>query len=290
VCDRGVEQTDPRRKARIEVVHDPFDARVLGSCFVDESLASIDADDLRSALLVLVGQPSVSAAHIEYSLPGRRRDRGPKSWPRAAEEGVLGLANGIGVHVGDRVPMTDVFRAAHSSNAIPEQEPPLEVPADGAVYGQSVGICRSTMRLKVCDMVHRRPFPLLAERPAALEGVVLDFHWDLERLHSLSLPEQDVPTADLKWHLELPFWAAGGIPFQVSPADVAAEPSKHADQWRRTITADLACPLDTYVAVSGRFIILDGIHRLLKAVMEGRATLRVRVLHPEAFDDIAVPA
>lgn len=67
----GVEQTDSWWKARIEVVQDPFDARVLGSCFVDESLASVDADDLRSALLVLIGQPAVSAAHIEYSLPGR---------------------------------------------------------------------------------------------------------------------------------------------------------------------------------------------------------------------------
>lgn len=186
--------------------------------------------------------------------------------------------------------MPDVFRAAHSSEAIPDEESPLEVPADGTVFGQPVGTCRSTIRLKVYDMVHRRPFPLLAERPAALEGVILDFHWDLERLHALSLPEQDVSTADLKWHLELPLWAAGGVPFQVSPAEVAAGPSKHAEQWRRTMAADLGYPLDAYLAAAGRLTILDGVHRLLRAVMEGRTTLRVRVLHPKAFDDIAVPA
>lgn len=138
-------------------------------------------------------------------------------------------------------------------------------------------------------MVQRRPFPLLAERPASLDGVILDFHWDLERLHALSLPEREVSTSTLEWHLHLPFWAAGGRPFQVSPADVASEPSAHPEQWTRTLAADLRYPLDAYVEAEGRLIILDGVHRLLKALVEGRSTLRVRVLEADSFDAIAVP-
>lgn len=139
-------------------------------------------------------------------------------------------------------------------------------------------------------MAQRLPFPLLAERPMELEGVILDFHWDLDRLHALPLPGLQVPTATLRWHLELPFWAAGGRPFQVSPAEVAAEPSKHPYQWKRTMDADLRYPLDTYSDGADRLIILDGIHRLLKAVTGGHRTVRVRVLDPEAFDSIAVLA
>lgn len=139
-------------------------------------------------------------------------------------------------------------------------------------------------------MAQRLPFPLLAERPPVLEGVILDFHWDLDRLHALPLPEREVSTATLKWHLELPFWAAAGRPFQVSPAEVAAEPGKHPHQWKRTMDADLRYPLDTYGGGADRLIILDGVHRLLKAVIEGHRTVRVRVLESEAFDSIAVLA
>lgn len=138
-------------------------------------------------------------------------------------------------------------------------------------------------------MVQRRPFPLLVERPASLDGVILDFHWDLERLHALSLPEREVSTSTLEWHLHLPFWAAGGRPFQVSPADVASEPSAHPEQWTRTLAADLRYPLDAYVEAEGRLIILDGVHRLLKALVEGRSTLRVRMLEADSFGAIAVP-
>jgi hypothetical protein len=139
-------------------------------------------------------------------------------------------------------------------------------------------------------MVQRLPFPLLAERPASLDGVILDFHWDLERLHALTLPEREVPASTLEWHLSLPFWAVEGRPFQVSPADVATSPRAHPEQWNRTLAADLRYPLDGYVAAGGRLTILDGVHRLLKAKVEGHSTVRVRVLETDAFDAIAVPA
>lgn len=139
-------------------------------------------------------------------------------------------------------------------------------------------------------MAQRLPFPLLAERPSTLEGIILDFHWDLDRLHALPLPEREASIATLRWHLELPFWTAGGLPFQVSPAEVAAEPAKHPHQWKRTMDADLRYPLDTYVGTAGRLTILDGVHRLLKATIEGHPTVRVRVLSPDALNAIAVAA
>lgn len=140
------------------------------------------------------------------------------------------------------------------------------------------------------DMAKRLPFPLLAERPAVLEGVILDFHWDLQRLHKLSLPVQEVPTRVLRWHLNLPFWASGTRPFQVTPLEVAADPEEHSEQWQRTMAADLLYPIDAYVGVGERLTILDGIHRLLKAEVSGRPSLDVRIIDEDSFDEIAVPA
>ncbi len=139
-------------------------------------------------------------------------------------------------------------------------------------------------------MLYRAPFPLLAQVPAELRDVIVDFHFDIERLHALDLPARTVATTELAWHLDLPFWPAQGIPFKVTPSTVAAEPDVHQEQWQRTHAADLRYPLDVYLRRDGRIVILDGIHRLLKASLTGRTHMRVRVLAPERFDAVAVHA
>ncbi|MFC0672715.1 hypothetical protein [Brachybacterium hainanense] len=135
----------------------------------------------------------------------------------------------------------------------------------------------------------RVPFPLLAQVPRELRGVILDFRWDLARLHALDLPAREVATEELAWHLPLPFWAADGAPFQVSPMQVMRDPARYADQWRRTLDADLDIPLDCRIGQGGRLTILDGVHRLLKATASGRRTVEVRVLSDADLDRIAVP-
>lgn len=123
-----------------------------------------------------------------------------------------------------------------------------------------------------------------------LQDVILDFHWDIDRLHALDLPTCTVPVNDLAWHLDLPFWSAHGLPFHVSPAEVAANPVAHQQQWRRTLAAELRYPLDTYLRQNGQIVVLDGIHRLLKASLMDRTQMPVRVLARHRFDAIAVPA
>jgi len=64
----------------------------------------------------------------------------------------------------------------------------------------------------------RRPFPLAV--PTELRPYILDFHWDLELLHALDLPAVSLQVADLADHLDLPFWAYDGRPFQLTPHQV----------------------------------------------------------------------
>lgn len=123
----------------------------------------------------------------------------------------------------------------------------------------------------------------------ALREVILDFYWDVERLHALELPVRRVAVTELAWHLDLPFWSADGVPFQVSPNEVAANAAAYQQQWQRTHAADLGYPLDAYLRRDGQIVVLDGIHRLLKASLLDRADLPVRVLASHGFDAIAVP-
>lgn len=132
----------------------------------------------------------------------------------------------------------------------------------------------------------RRPFPLAV--PPELTAYILDFHWDLELLHALDLPSVALPLADLAHHLDLPFWAYEGRPFQVSPRQVVADPVTYHDQYQRTQTADLRHPLDAVRRPDDRITILDGIHRLLRAELEGRPVVAVRVLPWPALDQIAI--
>ena len=132
----------------------------------------------------------------------------------------------------------------------------------------------------------RRPFPLAI--PPELTSYILDLHWDLEVLHGLDLLTISVRVADLAHHLDRPFWQHEGRPFQVTPREVAADPAKYHEQYARTLAADLRYPLYVVRRVDGRLTILDGVHRLLLAELEGRATVVVRVLSWEDLDEIAV--
>lgn len=132
----------------------------------------------------------------------------------------------------------------------------------------------------------RRPFPLAI--PPELTPYILDLHWDLGLLQRLDLLTISLRVVDLAHHLDLPFWLFDGRPFQITPRQVAADPAKYHEQYARTMAADLRHPLHVVRRVDGRITILDGVHRLLRAELEGRTTVVVRVLSWEDLDEIAV--
>jgi hypothetical protein len=132
----------------------------------------------------------------------------------------------------------------------------------------------------------RRPFPLAV--PPELRSYILDFHWDPDLLHALDLPVVELPLAGLADHLDLPFWAYAGEPFQVTPHQVAGDPVTYREQYARTLAADLRHPVDVVRRPDGRITILDGVHRLLRAELEQRTVIAARVLAWDELDLIAV--
>ena len=134
----------------------------------------------------------------------------------------------------------------------------------------------------------RQPFPLAHLVPPELRPYLLDFHWDVAVLHRLDLPTTQVPLAELAPHLDLPFWLYDGRPFQVTPHQVAADPVRYHEQYQRTMAADLEHPLDVVRRTDGRLTVLDGVHRLLRAELEERVVVAVRILAWEELDAIAI--
>ena len=122
--------------------------------------------------------------------------------------------------------------------------------------------------------------------PASLRGVLMPFAWDLDRLLALDLPRRDVLVSDLAWMLDLPLWREDGEWFVVTPNEVRAAPEDHPDQWNRTLRCDLSAPIHVTVR-DGRLVIMDGVHRLLSAAVDGVASLPARELPVDRWSEVA---
>jgi hypothetical protein len=123
--------------------------------------------------------------------------------------------------------------------------------------------------------------------PSSLRRYLLDFEWDRHRLWELPLQEESMPVLNLAWQLQLPWWRMQGRPFAITPHQVAASPHRHLKHYSRTLNADLhKCLHVTYRAE--RWVVLDGIHRLLKAWRLGLHEVRVGKVERWSYEAIRV--
>jgi hypothetical protein len=105
---------------------------------------------------------------------------------------------------------------------------------------------------------------LIAMMPAGLREVFPPTRWQLDKLWALDLKVEPVEVADLVWMFELPLWQLDGERFKITPNQVAETPMNYRPHYQRVMDADLDFPINL-VAYRGRLVVLDGVHRLLKA-------------------------
>lgn len=105
---------------------------------------------------------------------------------------------------------------------------------------------------------------LVAMMPEALREVFPPYRWQLAKLWELHLKVEPVEIADLVWMFDLPLWQLEGERFRVTPHQVAETPMNFRAHYQRVMDADLDFPINL-VAYRGRLVVLDGVHRLLKA-------------------------
>jgi hypothetical protein len=84
---------------------------------------------------------------------------------------------------------------------------------------------------------------LVAMTPEVIRQTLPMVPWKIDKLWALELPVQRVAVGDLAWLLDLPLWQKNGTRFQVSPAQVRADPGRFPDHLRRAMASDLEQPI-----------------------------------------------
>jgi len=113
--------------------------------------------------------------------------------------------------------------------------------------------------------------------PTELRSVLLNITWNNSDLWAIPLPVEQVSVASLSWQLDLRWWRHAGQHFVIRPTEVAADPERYAAQWQRTLAADLHWPIHV-VQRDDRLVLLDGVHRLLRAHLTGVDMIPARLL------------
>jgi len=120
------------------------------------------------------------------------------------------------------------------------------------------------------------------QKPGIIKEVGFDFDWYGEKVWALDVPVEEMAIEDLEWHFEMPFWWTEGGYYDFKPIWAMSEPKKYPDRIDRIMKADLDYPLDI-MHWKGRWLLLDGLHRLAKAKMTGLKKVRVRKIPAEAI-------
>ena len=123
------------------------------------------------------------------------------------------------------------------------------------------------------------------EIPQIIEDVGFDFSWSEERVWALDVPNEEMDINELTWHFTIPFlWEGNGV-YNLKPQEVLDNPEAHGVEYERTMKADLVYPIDI-MQNKGRWLILDGLHRLMKASTLGMAKVTVRKISREFIPQI----
>lgn len=111
--------------------------------------------------------------------------------------------------------------------------------------------------------------------PNLVQHTSMRYDWDARQLDNLDLPLTEMPIVQLDWHFRYPFWHSEGGYFDLTPARVLDYPDWYAQHHEKIMKADLRWPLDV-IWHKDRWVILDGLYRLVKATMLGRTVVQVR--------------
>jgi len=131
-----------------------------------------------------------------------------------------------------------------------------------------------------------------AVRPAVLPPVVEQYwysvDWNVEELWALDLPVESMALADLIWHLDVPIWPFEGVGYRITPRQVVEHPDIYGEEHARLMAADMSWPIEVWFHTD-RWMVLDGVHRLARAWMQGTNRIPVRRVPDTAMVRLTSP-
>lgn len=107
------------------------------------------------------------------------------------------------------------------------------------------------------------------------------FWRDNEKLHALDVPVEEMDIRELYWIMEIPFWEDSKNNIVLTPREVVENLDKYPKHKKRLEVCDTSFPLDIMKNRKGEWLTLDGLHRLVKLIMEGEKVIKVRKIPPE---------
>jgi len=121
------------------------------------------------------------------------------------------------------------------------------------------------------------------QKPTIIEEVGFDFSWDEQKVWALDYPIENMSINELTWDMDVPFlWSKPNGYYDLTPTEVIENPDRHPEEYIRTIKADKVYPIDV-MDWRGRWLILDGLHRLMRQVIEGQPSVKVRKIPQSAI-------
>ncbi len=110
--------------------------------------------------------------------------------------------------------------------------------------------------------------------------------WDEKKIWNIELPTSEMKISDFDWHLDVPYWdSTTGEKFVISPRDVLSKNPGSEKEQERMVAIDMSYPIDVLFH-EGKWFILDGVHRWIKALAEGDEKINVRVFPNKRLEEI----
>lgn len=125
-----------------------------------------------------------------------------------------------------------------------------------------------------------------SEIPQSILEYGFDFDWDEKDVWKLNYPSIKMDIEELAWHFDIPFWDFGNGTYNLTPNEVIADRDKYREQYERVMKSDTTYPIDV-MENRGRYVILDGLHRLTKCKILGMSETDVRIIPRSEIDNIA---
>jgi len=113
-------------------------------------------------------------------------------------------------------------------------------------------------------------------RPQILQDTGFEFDWDDKKVWEIPAEVEEMPIDELLWHLDLPIWDKEGTDdWNLTPVEVLQNPEREPSHSKKVAESDLNFPIDIMES-KGRWVLLDGYHRLARAHQLGHKSVKVR--------------
>lgn len=113
-----------------------------------------------------------------------------------------------------------------------------------------------------------------------------DFDWDEKDVWNLDYPVEQMKIETLEWHFDIPFWDWNNECYNLTPNQVIEDKEKYMEQYDRIMKSNIDYPIDI-MENKGRYVILDGLHRLTKYKILGFKEIKVRIIPRNEIKNIS---